>query len=505
MFPWVKELSVAIRRLWRQEQLFTLVALLLLLRLLMHADDFLTIRDLDFLPHELKPHFHWSYRGGRPLTLFLNKVWLNLLGPEPLLAKSLVGTTAALLTVPITLLLAARSGLSVRGQAVALVLTLACAPLFATYDSLGPYFLLSLCAAGQMVTLAEVVRERATLVPLGIYSMLGLMVHRNALVTTAAALLVVLWVRRRTLLRNAGDVMVATGCLGLSIYRVALSLTFDKAAAERQMSVYAEGFYRSAGGLVQLEDSARKLFSVIPDLVLAESGPWWVALALTVICLAAFRAARRHVSTPLWWYVALGLAMSISLATLQEYVATDFFFRPNHGMYTLLWVLPLCLLLAASMERWPGSLMRLAVAILVTWNLLHGYRFRGEAFDVSSYRILESPPIGGQRTIQFPSFVASIYGVLPADVPDDGTVAMERIHNNFHSMAGAERFVVDVFEYMELGEPMYRYREYEGTLEAWSQRNGYLVRVENLKTVHRYLLLRPAERSPQERYEPGPR
>ena len=505
MFPWLKELREATSRLWRQEQLLTLVALLLLLRLLIHDDQFLTIRDLDFLPHDLKPHFHWGYRGGRPLTLFLNKIWLNLLGPDPLAVKSLVGSIAAFLTVPMLLLLAGRAGLSVRGQAVALVLTLACAPLFATYDSLGPYFLLTLCAAGQMVTLAEVVRERATLVPLGLYSMLGLMVHRNALVTTAAAFLVVLWVRRKSLLRNAGDVLVTMGCLALSFYRIALSLSFDKVAAQRQMTVYAEPFYRSAGGPEPVMDSLRKLFSVLPDLLFAESGPWWTAALLTIVCLLAFRAARRNLPRPLWWYTVLGLAMSLSLAVLQEFVATDFFFRPNHGTYTLLWVPPAILLLAAAMERWPNTLVRTLVAILVTWNLLHGYRFRNEAFDVSSYRSGETNGVGLQRTIQFPTFLASIYGILPAHLANDGSIEMERTHNDFRTMAGADRFVVDIFEYMELGEPMYRYADYERALEVWLARQGYVVRTENLRTVHRYWVLRPAENLPARPYYPLPR
>jgi hypothetical protein len=505
MFPWVKELKEAIRRLWQQEPLLTLVAGLLLLRLLIHVDDFLTIRDLDFLPHDLTPHFHWSYRGGRPLTLFLNKIWLNILGPDPLVAKVLVGRIAALLLAPVTILLALRTKLSVRGQGVALVLTLACAPIFATYDSLGPYFLLTLCAAGQMVTLAQVVRNQATLVPLGMYSMVGLMVHRNALVTTAAAFLVVLWVRRRTLLRNAGDVIVTCGCIGLTVYRVVLSLTFDRVAADRQMTVYAEAIYRGEGGLAQLEDSARKLFSLLPDLVFAESGPWWLALILTVVFALAMRAARKHISRPLWWFVALGLTMSMALAILQEYVATDFFFRPNHGMYTLLWVPAACLLLAASTERWPTSLLRIVVAILVTWNLLHGYRFRGEAVDVNNYQLRRSPPIGGQRTIQFPTFVASIYGILPQGAVDDGSIQMERTSNDFMSMAGTEGFVVDVFEYIELGEPMYRFHEYERALETWTLRQGFVVRTENLSTIHRYLVLRPVEEIPPEPYEPDPR
>jgi len=505
MFPWLKELGDAIRRLWRQEPLLTLVAGLLTLRLLMHMDEFLTIRDLDFLPHDLKPHFHWSYRGGRPLTLFLNKIWLNILGPDPLAAKVLVGRVSTLLTLPVTLLMALRTGLSVRGQAVTLILTLACAPLFATYDSLGPYFLLTLCAAGQMVTLAEVVRGRATLVPLGLYSMVGLMVHRNALVTTAAAFLVVLWVRRKTLLRNAGDVIVTCGCIGLTIYRVVLSLTFDRVAAERQMTVYAESIYRGGGGLEQLVDSLRKLFSLLPDLVFAESGPWWTALALTVICVVAIGAARKYISRPLWWYISLGLAMSFSLAILQEYVATDFFFRPNHGMYTMLWVIPFCLVLAASTERWPTNFLRIVVAIVVTWNLLHGYRFRSEALDVSNYELRSTPPIGGHRTIQFPTFVASIYGILIPGVPDDGSIQMERTNNDFKSMAGSEGFAVDVFEYIELGEPMYRYEEYERSLEDWIIHHGYVVRTENLGTVRRYLILRPVDDMLPEPYEPEPR
>lgn len=505
MFPWVKEFGDAVRRLWRQEQLLALVALLLLIRLLIHDDQFLTIRDLDFLPHELKPHFHWGYRGGRPLTLFLNKIWLNLLGPAPLAAKSLIGLIASLLTVPAALLLAVRAELSVRGQGFVLVLTLACAPIFATYDSLGPYFLLTLCAAGQMVALADVLRERTTLIPLGIYSMLGLMVHRNALVTTAAAFLVLLWVRRRTLLRDAGDVIAAMGCLSLSFYRVALSLSFDKVAAQRQMVVYAEPFYRSPGGTEQVMDSVRKVFSVLPDLVFAESGPWWAAALLTAVCLLAFRAARRNMPQYLWWYAVVGLSMSLCLAVLQEFVATDFFFRPNHGTYTLLWIPPACLLLAAAVERWPGPMARTLLAILVTWNLLHGYRFRSEAFDVSSYLSGETDALGLQRTIQFPTFLASIYGVLPASVPNDGSVEVERTYNDFRTMAGADRFAVDVFEYMELGEPMYRYAEYERALEAWFARQGFVVRVENLKTVHRYYALRPVEKQPVAPYAPPPR
>ncbi len=503
MGRWLVDVVKSARRLLREEPALFVICLFLLLRLLLHRDSYLTIRDLDFLPHELRPHFHWTYRGGRPLTLFLNQLWLNLLGPELALVKSVVGTIGALLLAPLTLLLATRAGLSIRARGVALALVLGSAPLFASYDSLGPYFLLTLCVLGQFVALVDALDERADLVPLGMFSMIALMVHRNALVTTAAAGLVLLWVRRRRLLRSAGDVMVALGTLAFGLYRVLLSLPFDRAAAERQLAVYSEAFFLGAGPVSPLTESVRKILSILPDLVFAESGTWLVALPLCAAVLAGLFWARPRVSAGFWWASVVGVAMSLILGIIQEMVAADFFFRPNHTTYTLFWVPGICVLVAATLDRFPRLAVYVSLLLLVAVNLWVGDGFRKEALEPNRYlELLRDPRWNDPPVVQFPSFVANIYHVEHWRNGSDGSVAMERQRNDFRTKLGSDRFVVDIFAYREMGEPMYRYEAYQGALARWAEESGYLLRAERHGTVIRNLLIKVQDAAPLPYFAP---
>jgi hypothetical protein len=477
-----RELQRAFQDLYEQERFLLFLAGLLLLRLLVHVDHYVTIRDLDFFPVPFRPRLGMDYRGGRPLSLYLNHFFAGLVGPDALKVKQIFGRIWVAGFIPALLLAGRRAGLDTRGQALALVLVLANGIVFAHYDALGPYFLLMVLVTLQVVLTLECVQGHLSFVPLGLVTAVALLAHRNALVSSAVALLIIIWVRRFSFLRTAGELLVLAGNLAIVGYRLALASQFDQAAAARQVAVYARHLYLPAESSIDWSVVGDAMAGVVPRLLGIHVHPWWLlvpgALAVWGLALHALPAMRRSA----WFFAVGGMAAAVGIAGLLEIVARDFFFRPVHGTYSSLWVPLVCLVFAAWLSRlrrrWVAVVVVLAVA---GWNVVQGYGFRREGFDSGSYRgsLVEFDPMEPPVHLQFPLFVATLYDVAQDVDPRRMGPELEREHNDF-TLVTAPRFAVDVFEYDEVGEPLYRYEAYEESLRRWGESRGFAV----AETIH---------------------
>jgi len=482
-----RELQEWIAALWRDHRMLALLLTASLLRLVFHVDSHFTIRDADFFPMDVGVALNTDLRGGRVVPAMLSFLWSVLSGDDPLTAKQVLSKTLLLLALPGFITLALRAGLATRSAAFAALLFLTNAQLFGLYDTLGPYFLLVALVLWQIVFALDV-RDgrRGALIRYGLITVLALLCHRNALVTTGLTLGVVFFRSRRRIL-SAGSLLLLSGVIALAAFKIALALRFDTMASLHHARTYEESLLASLDWNPPdtLESAASGVASLIPGW-LGLSCSWIVFLApCTVVGFAAALLGAREVRRELRWIALLGFGAAAGQAVISEILTADLFFQPSHGVYGFVWMPLLILLLSVAMaDRLPERVGAAVLVALVCVNLWQGYGFRTEAFDYTGYEefVDSQPETPGIHRRLVPAFILNEYARRLSDEAHIRTkVHDETHHNDFTTFDGPE-FNIDVITYDELGAPLYRYREYLVQLRSWTEGNDLVLKCRQRRT-----------------------
>lgn len=460
----------------------------LVLRLIFMFDDYFTIRDADFFPAEIHIQGGRLLRGGRLIPMLLSFVWGAVSRGDPFVAKKIAGIAILLFAVPGVALLGIRARLSARAVAFAVALFLASAQVFALYDTMGPYFLLLVLFVWQLIFSLEA-REggRRALFLYSIISLIALLCHRNALMTTGLTLGLIFLGRGGRRIRQA-EVAVLFAFFAIGAWKIFHAMRFDALQTARHAAVYENGFFRAVGWEPSLasEGIIEGGLSLLPGWA---GVPWSLLLpaaAINLVLLIAVVLGAVRVRRELRWVAALGFCGAVGLAMVTGAVTAGLFFQPNHATYGSVW-LPLFVVLlgqflAERPPRWAGNLLLIG---LLAVNIWQGHGFRGEAFDFRGYETfvateLEHGHMHHRRLV--PAFLVNEYARrIPAGSQFRPFIPNETLHNDFTTIRSSE-FDLDFITYDELGIPLFRYKKYRRYFEAWAARHGLEVNCREFPT-----------------------
>ena len=470
----------------------------LLLRLVLHFDNYFTIRDADFFPSDLRNASETGFRGGRVIPMLLGSFWAWLSGNDPLLAKQIFSKVMMLVALPGFVMLAIRSGLGVRSVGFGAVLFLANAQLFALYDTLGPYFFLVALSQWQIVFALDARDARkGALLRYGLISGIALLCHRNALMTTGLTMGIVFMARRSWRIKT-GAPLVFCGFVAMATWKLYQAMRFDALEKAHQAEIYGKGVLASVDWAPS--DVLHSITHGVLSLVPGWAGVTWpltpyLAVATLVLVGSAFYGAQ-GVRRELRWLSLLGLAAAAGLVGISETAASDIFFQPNHATYGFVWMPLLVLLLGRAMaDGLPRLTGRLALVVLVSINLWQGYDFRHEAFDFGGYEefVASEHDDSPVPRLLVPAFMANEYArEFPEGSHLRPFVENEKQHNDFTTLPYPE-FFLDIITYDELGIPLYRYGAYRRYFEDWAARSGLEVRCRERQTFTSCHVKRVAE------------
>lgn len=475
------ELRGWLRSLWSEHRIVALLLGLLLLRLIFQQDQYYTIRDADFFPAEFHIRNGQLLRGGRLIPTLLSYVWGVLSGGHPLLAKKISGIAIMLFALPGVTLLGIRTGLSVRAVAFATALFLANAQVFGLYDAMGPYFLLLALCAWQLIFALEARRnQRHALLIFGVISLIAVLCHRNALMSTGLSLGLIILRREETRIRRA-EVATLGLFLVLGAWKVIMATRFDAIQHAHHAAVYENGFFSSIawGPSPVLRGILEAGLSLLPGWAGARWPPLPYLVAANLVLLTALVLGAANIRREIRWLAALGFAGTVGLTMATEAFAADLFFRPNHATYASFWLPLFVVLLGRFMaERFPAGLGNLLLVALLAVNIWQGDRYRDQAFDFRHYETFVAKQIEGgnlhhRRLV--PAFLVNDYARrVPVGSHVRPFIPNERLHNDFTTIQTPE-FDLDIITYNELGIPLFRYDKYRRYFEAWAAQRGLMV------------------------------
>jgi hypothetical protein len=476
------------RLAFRQHPVLATLSLLLLVRLLVHVDSYLTVRDIDFFPFQSIGGIDFDYRGLRPVPLALNLLWSKLAGSNIVVVKHLFARFYILCALPIFFALGARCGMDLRTRLLASILFLGSAPVFALYDSLGPYFLLVILASLQLTLTIAIVDGEDRMVSFGLVSMVGIFSHRVAVLTALICVMVIAIKARQALTRTVGAALVILALVVAGIMKTEASMMFDAFQSVRQDGIYPSFlFLQSDGPWMVAFDVAVAAVSLPARLlgIPAASLP----VAVTTLLLGGLLVAYAGTSCRrgLRIYGAAALAGGMALVVLTEYAARDLFFRPNHVTYNTVWLPVLFLFMGTALARLPRVPAYVLLVLLTGVNLWQGYQYRQEAFDPMEFAFATSGVHGAEVEHRLvPAFIPSSYWLHLRELSGVQEIASEEARVNDYTNLNGPAFVLDVVEYDEMGYPMMRYREYEERFLAWARQHGYRVVSQSYRTFRRF-------------------
>lgn len=483
-----------LKNLYKNNKLLLLFIFLLLIRLITNTDNFLTIRDFDFYPNYInKLSFSfWKYYIYRPLIAFINYIFMKLAHANILILKHFLGKIYIILYIPIFLTLCSKFKLNNTQTSIALILFLVNPVIFATYDTLSPYFLIILFSNLQLIFLLESIEKNKSLLGYTIISILSLFCHWLMTINFLITLFIIFYKKNKIFRKKINYIyIIVIAIFAIIVSAGAIDWIFFKEASIKLNSYMCMFFPPYQNNFSFIKQTIYSLLYIIPlhtGIIFYKS-----YLFLFIINIIVFpiiiKNLQKTKNLELKIYTNLHLISFTSLVLVIQ-ISNKLLLNSYHynaPLYTISLIPFIIIGLISSSQKINKVIFYLFLIILILVNIYLGYSYRKESFDINSYitknKILEN----NIDHLLVPSFVEKVMLSryhLGKRINKDSNLFIIDDYRKIKS----KNFVIDVIEYDELGYPMYDYRNYKKHIENYFSQNNFYIKKQSLHTFTRYFI-----------------
>lgn len=483
--------------LFAKNKLLFGIVLFLITRLLLNFDNYLTIRDFDFYPNyitSLSGSF-WNYYIYRPLSAFINFCFMKTTNANILILKHLLGKIYIIIYIPIFLTLCSKFKLTINQTTTALILLLSNGIIFAIYDTLSPYFLIILLSSLQLIFLLESIERKRSLLAFSIVTILASFCHWLTTINFIISL-IILYHYRKPILRKKENIIYITlmFLINITISIKVIDWIFFKEIAMKTSSYMTVFFpqYSSINSFIDKITSS--ILTSIPLLLgITTFKSHLLLIAINIIIFLLFTNYFYYMKKMIPLKIYSGLLLFfffifIIIVQISNKILLNSY-HYNIPIYTVILVPFLIIIFVISTNKYNNSIKNLLLILFVLIDLILGYTYRNESFDLKNYILMSKSQktIAGKRHYLVPSFIERVMlNRYPQGIKVNNDSDLFKIDD--YKNIKSNNFTIDIVEYNELGSPLYDYTTYKKNLENYLIKNNYSFKKESFRTFTRYMI-----------------
>jgi hypothetical protein len=475
----------------------------------------LTIRDYDEFPQHstisrgmpLKQAYSYfsSYNhhfnpGFRVASAHINYLLVKTFHTDIFKTKRIVGLILIFLYIPIFLSIAQRIRLTVPQQLTALSLFLSNACIFATYDTLSPYFLFVVLTSLQFLSLFDYMNNRQShLFYFSLSSILAMLCSWLAIIPTTILLFLLFFNYKKDFYKKKGYLIPLLLILLFLLINL-LSFVYyliivDKLFLKLDVYPLLEFYYFKISNVKDILYFLSPLTAFLPTFLLGHSFFFIYQIILSAILFGVLFLFNNEKESLLDSYTLLltaGYLLLFSIYTLFNFFYYKGLFNPGLYIYALP-VTPFLIILFVKkcflhIQRKTILLIMFIPIIILNFNT--GYSFRKEAFNYLEYKKhIETIASEKIKFYTIPSFIIHGYqkivlNELTSPAKKEGR---RPIDEKRYLSEQAPHYVI-IAEYKELGCPWYNYDYYEKKIESNLLRENIIFRKKQYPTFVSYYI-----------------
>lgn len=466
--------------IFNKNKILFMIILVLLVRLLINCDNFLTLRDFDFFDRNLSVFF----RGGRPLALFINSMVSEIIPGGAISLKHIFAKCYLLVYIPIFLNICSEFGQNNIEKSISLILLLSNAVVFTIYDCLAPYFLLTLLIGVQLIFTLEIINGNRSFQKYFIVTVLLFFCHFISNITFLITLSLIIFFKKYYFRFKYNLFLIAVLFCNMVFSFFAIYL-WNQGGRELKSPQLINYFSDPDNTYLFIKKVFVSLIRLLPDVLGLSFDNIYLFILFDILIIIILIRVIKSYQKPLVFF-----SVSITLASIIFVFSSYFFNRffdiyiHRHTLYISFIIPYLIIFVATFLGRLKTKYFLWSVVFIISIvNIFIGSKYRKEAFDYNEYNlsVLNNPDSHLRYYISPPIFTPLNLKMYGKYLKNDKICRTEQFPST-----NEKEYIFDIVEYMEFGDELYLYSSYEKDFEKFLIQNNYAFNREQFKTFKRY-------------------
>lgn len=461
-----------IKLLFTKNKLLFILLLTLIFRLLFHIDNYLSIRDFDFFPGKyLSLNI---YQLSRPFCQYINYFTSKLLSLNIMQTKNLLGFIQTIIFIITASIFVNRINSNYRVKTNFLCLLFANPVIFVLHDTLSPYFWLIILSMLQFILIQNYLKNYKGLDLFLLISILAIFFHWLSIINLICGLyLVYKYKKVKTIKTNSILIIICSIIIaGLFLFLAAKWIFITELLFKYQNNqILLNKPYPNLQTFILA--ILANLSSVLPFLLGLYNLNNIITIILGLFLIYHFYQyfkLNKKISTPEQYIkIIIGLIFifSLILQIINKIILNSL--HPTALLYTIVGLPFYLYFLANYLQSLPYKKHLLIISLIILINIISGYRFRQQSFDLINYnQSLFYLPKNIQHYL-LPSFIDKSMYLKFYKQSINSPEKFYKI-DNFKNIMDRS-YILDLVTYKELDSPLYDYNNYENNLKVFWQDN----------------------------------